>query len=69
MPQKRLCWRLGAFDDLELALSLQLEPDLEDVKIVVRLLLDFPLLEDLRLARLELDLEFAIFSLSFEVDT
>lgn len=37
MPQKRLCWRLGAFDDLELALSLQLEPDLEDVKIVVRL--------------------------------
>lgn len=69
MPQKRLYWRLGAFDDLELALSLQLEPDLEDVKIVVRLLLDFPLLEDLRLARLELDLEFAIFSLSFEVDT
>lgn len=37
MPQKRLYWRLGAFDDLELALSLQLEPDLEDVKIVVRL--------------------------------
>ena len=39
------------------------------MKIVVRLLLDCPLLEDLRLARLELDLEYAIFSLSFEVDT
>ena len=37
------------FDDLELVLLLRLELDLEDVEIVVRLLLDFPLLEDLLL--------------------